>query len=304
MSLFFSTSGAWGSGIGTLTPAQFDQNFWSIYGALNGFNVALTSSVVGIASIDQVSGSNDEFTISLTSGHIDGPFVESYLVFAAKGNWQPNTAYAVGDVVAYNGALYEVIFAHTSHATFSAGANDGQANDFYRLLIAFGGATLPLSGTPGEMLTKLSNADYDTGWSFAVGIPAGGAAGEALFNVTSPAGGAWASPISPVPMKILTVTSAIIGASLSQPINTFFQCIITGGIAVSITDDPTDIVPVGSEFHWLQGSSHPVTFTATGSPLPTLNGIDGFHNETGGVGSVVTLKKIAHNTYDLFGRLA
>lgn len=150
----------WGAGQGSnLSAAQVDANFWTLYQAIQSVTA---QAGVGVASAT-VSG--DQLSFGLTDGTTLGPYTLPTVTLNPRGNWSASTAYAVNDVVSASGNVYLVTFAHTSGATFSAGANDGAGHDYYGLLFNIPGNTLPVGGATGQVLKKNSATNYDTGWT-------------------------------------------------------------------------------------------------------------------------------------------
>lgn len=150
----------WGSGQGSnLSATQVDTNFWTLWEAVQSVTA---ETGVGIASAT-VDG--DQLTFTLTDATTLGPFTLPTIALNPRGNWEASTGYAVNDIVYATGNVYLVIFDHTSEETFSAGANDGDGHDYYRLLFEIPGNTLPAGGTTGQVLNKVSDDNYDTGWS-------------------------------------------------------------------------------------------------------------------------------------------
>jgi hypothetical protein len=188
----------WGGGQGSdLAAVTIDLNFWLCFSAIQ----ALEDNVVvnaGIDYINQPSGSNF-FYVHLTNHAVLGPFVIPTSQWNARGAWAATTAYGVYDLVTDNGSLYLVITAHTSGATFSAGATDGLGHNLYSLLLAQPSNSLPAAGSPGQKLVRITSTPYTTQWkddvvrlvSFVAGQPL---PGELLMqysvveNMTLPVG--------------------------------------------------------------------------------------------------------------------
>lgn len=152
--------GRWTGGGAPLSAANLDANFYTLQAAING--ISLTPGV-GVASISQPSATTLLFT--MTDATTKGPFSLPVGQFTYRGNWAASTAYAVNDVFQVNGAIYTVIFAHTSAATFVAGANDGAGHNYYSVMFTFPADVLPAGGATGQALTKISGTDYNVQWS-------------------------------------------------------------------------------------------------------------------------------------------
>lgn len=87
--------------------------------------------------------------------------------------------------------------------------------------------------------------------------------------------------------------------------NSYSRCSNASGCLVTIPENSDIAFPLFTELHFRQCTDGSITIDnpITGSPL-IINGISGFLNETDGQGSVITLKKIDADEWDLFGRLA
>jgi len=152
----------WGAGQGSnLTNVQVDDNFWFLYELIVALQEEGSGGDGGIASFSVVGAS---LFVTLTSGAVLGPYPLPVAQWNPRGAWAPTTAYAIQDVVSNGGALYLVIFPHTSGATFNANANDGAGHNFYALLLAEPSAILPAGGAALAVLAKHSATDFDTEW--------------------------------------------------------------------------------------------------------------------------------------------
>jgi hypothetical protein len=81
------------------------------------------------------------------------------------------------------------------------------------------------------------------------------------------------------------------------------RCTNAAGCNVIIPLNDDDAIPIHSEFHFRRGpDAGQITIEET--PGVTLNGIEGFVNECGPAGAVMTLKKVDEDEWDLFGLLA
>lgn len=174
VAITFRTSGAWGSGSGAnLTAAQVDGNFYALKQAVEYIE---DNPVEGV-SVDAISQTGNTLTFHLTNGTTQGPFTLPPAAITFQGDWTPATPYVVGDIVADETGLYIVTYAHTSEATFDAGANSGSGADWYQLILSLAAPVLAgladvliASPAPDEVLT------YDgTNWINAA--PTGGGGG-------------------------------------------------------------------------------------------------------------------------------
>src|ERR1035437_8789427 len=148
----------WGGGQGSdLAAVTIDLNFWLCFSAIQALedNIAVNA---GIDYINQPSGGN-LFYVHLTNHAVLGPFVIPTAQWSARGPWAATTVYGAYDLVTQGGSLYLVLIAHTSGATFSAGATDGLGHNLYSLLLASPANSLPGGGTVGQKLAKASGSD-------------------------------------------------------------------------------------------------------------------------------------------------
>jgi hypothetical protein len=137
-------------------------NFWLCFSAIQ----ALEDSVSVNAGIDYINQPADGnlFYVHLTNHAVLGPFVIPTSTWNARGAWTATTIYGAYDLVTNGGSLYLVLIAHTSAATFSAGATDGSGHNLYSLLLAQPANALPTGGDQGAKLVKSSATDYATTW--------------------------------------------------------------------------------------------------------------------------------------------
>jgi hypothetical protein len=157
-----------------LSSFQGDENIYTLDARITATQAMITASR-GIVSITSSLG---ELTFNMSDSTTEGPIAMPVAAFLDRGAWAPLTAYAVNDTFDINGTLYRVLFAHTSAATFSAGANDGLGHNYYSAMLSLPGNSLPTGGATGQMLKKSSGADFDVTWGYPV--PTGGAATQVL----------------------------------------------------------------------------------------------------------------------------
>lgn len=109
-------------------------------------------------------------------------------------------------------------------------------------------------------------------------------------------------PFSPAPVaKTLTDTAHTLTL---DDINTYMRMTGTdtsGVTTITIPTNATVPIPVDSDFHFRQCAADSLLFTAAGGV--TLNYPTDSHNNTDVIGAVVTLRKVATNEWDLFGKL-
>jgi hypothetical protein len=153
MTLVYRTAGAWGPGKGSdLTPAEADGDLYE----LDTRTANLETTV--IVSIAYITVSGDQMYIHMTDHSIQGPFTlpSGTGAWVFRSAWTSLTAYNVNDVITSFGAVYLVIFAHTSQTTFDPNANDGFGHNFYSLLLA----------APAIAVYTVATATFTPGTSF------------------------------------------------------------------------------------------------------------------------------------------
>src|ERR1035437_1266084 len=164
-SLVYRTTDAtrWGGGQGSyLAAVTIDLNFWILFSAVQALqNIAIGA---GVDYINQPEGGNI-FYVHLTNHRVLGPFIIPTSNWNPKGPWVAVTSYAAYDTVTNNGSLYLVLIAHTSGATFSAGATDGSGHNLYSLLVSSPANSLPGGGTNRQSLVKSGSTPYITAWT-------------------------------------------------------------------------------------------------------------------------------------------
>jgi hypothetical protein len=185
----------WGTGTGAdLSAAQFDMDMWTLQTAINGLTLA---TPVGISTFTVTGGT---FTVTLTDATVQGPFDLPLLHWNARGAWAASTAYAVADTFYVNGAAYEVLIAHTSATTFSAGATDGLGHNLYGEILVSPSNMLPTGGSTGQVLAKNSATDFDTVFITPHYVIPGGTTGQVLSKTSSTDYAlAWINPPGGIP---------------------------------------------------------------------------------------------------------
>jgi hypothetical protein len=138
----------WGGGQGSdLAAVTIDLNFWTLFSAVQALEDHMSVGA-GIDYINQPVGGN-LFYVHLTDHRVLGPFVIPMGQWQPRGNWAPNTSYAAYDVVGNAGSAYLITIPHTSGATFSAFATDGQGHLLYNVILQAVGQ-VPAGGTVGQ----------------------------------------------------------------------------------------------------------------------------------------------------------
>ncbi len=220
-----------------------------------------------------------------------------------RGDWAPSTIYLASDTVQHAGVVYVVPTNHTSALTFDPGANDGSGHDFYSPLFDLPALTIPVGGGEGYVLSKASDTDYDMQWQNR-GVPAGGSAGEVLTKASGDDFDFEFSSASFVPVVVTVPGSSFTPSALSQA-NRYYRCTNAAGCTVTIPVDVNVAFPIGTELHFRQcGAGAVALFGESDSDGDVfLDPGDNFNAVTAGQGSVVTVKKVGVDEWDVFGRL-
>ncbi len=233
----------WGTGKGSnLTNVEGDTNIWELHGRLL-VQEARPDPSAGIDYFETVSTS---FYVHMTDASVLGPYAMPVAIFKSRGEWAPATAYAVLDTFTINGALYEVIFAHTSAGSFDAGANDGMGHDYYSLMIQTPGASMPTGGATGQVLQKSTSSNYAVTWGWK--FPTGGTAGKILVQQSGTQdNAAWETPDASLigfePVTGSTLSSTNVADAIEEAANIVAgkqtMWIPAGAMSPNITDGPT-----------------------------------------------------------------
>ena len=161
MGYTFRTDGPWGVGIGQdLTPIQVDTNFWQAIQDI----AAKAPQGVGIAGFSVIG---NLMTVVLTDHTLMGPYTLPVANLVFRGEWQPEFSYYTNSIITANGSTYIVLMNHMSAMTFDPGANDGEGNDYYGLLLQNPGMVVPDGGAVGAFLRKATTADWSMRWQTA-----------------------------------------------------------------------------------------------------------------------------------------
>lgn len=272
-SLTYRTTDAtrWGGGIGTdLSAVQIDLNFWTLFSSLQALEDHQEVNA-GIDFINQPAGGN-LFYIHLTNHQVLGPFVIPTSQWNPRGNWAPLTAYAPYDVVSENGSVYLITIGHTSAATFSAFATDGDGHLLYNLILEQPTNQLPTDGTPGQRLAKAPGSPFDTEWisdrvRMSVFVPGVASSGQLLLQycvtdlMTLPAGLAGSVFFSAIhPAANATYVVNLNGAAVAtitftgpSPVDLVVSCpsdvdCVPGDIITLTAPAPADVVQSNISF--------------------------------------------------------
>jgi hypothetical protein len=103
------------------------------------------------------------------------------------------------------------------------------------------------------------------------------------------------------PTQTLAVTGTTLAPTIAQA-SFYFRCTNAAGCAVEIPNNTDVAFLVDAEIHFRQCGAGGLEFS--GGVGVTLNYPEGFLPSTNTLGAVVTAKKVAANSWDLFGLLA
>jgi hypothetical protein len=329
--IIYRTGGAWGPGVdANLAPAQVDGNFYDLDSRTKNLELHPVQPVQ-ITSFQSVG---NQLYIYMSDGSVQGPVTLPTQKWYFRGNWAPNTVYAIDDVFSGpDGGAYIVTYDHTSQTSFDPGANDGHGHDYYGLLLKPAASTLPIGGASGSVLTKSSDTDFAVTWA-TIPIPPGGQATQVLtkFSV-APGDGGWDWPTlsnlfdvfigafypltdgdylrwsagegrwtnQPRPM------SNVVEASSWDPVvgdeGTFM--VLTNDTAdtvITIPNDSTQNFAIGSELHVHQDGTGKVTIVGDVGVVILKHA--SFAAQLLGQYATASVKKTAANEWRLFGLLS
>src|SRR5262245_28990883 len=124
MTIYYVTTGAWGSGTGTpLAAAQVDGNFYDVDQRI----VNLVGNIASGKMIDHVTYTSSSFTLHYTDSTSD-VIALPVATLNYVGAWANSTAYFAGNLITNAGSFYQVLEDHTSPAPptpFNPNATDG-----------------------------------------------------------------------------------------------------------------------------------------------------------------------------------
>lgn len=275
MTIVYRTSGPWGAGKGAnLVPAEVDGNFFDVSRRVTVLEDNAPAASNGIAYFN-IGGTNNElFYVHMTNGTIQGPFALPQKTWTFRGPWTPSIVYNADDVVTMVGSVYLVLFNHISAAIFDPGANDGLGHDFYGLLLSNPANVLPAGGLQGQYLVKSADADYAVGWQTPVVFPA-----QKLLEAPDPT---------------YTLTNSNVAS--------YVRCVNASGCTIVIPNDATLSFPLSTEMSFRQCTDGGIVLSPDIDVV--FNVISGLQSKTARNGAVITAKKIATNSWDVFGLLS
>jgi hypothetical protein len=132
ISITYRTDGPWGPGKGAnLSPREADENFWN---AAQGIQAILDNpdAAVQITAITYTAGG---LNFLMSDGSTIGPVPVPVVTFYFRGEWTPNTSYAVLDTFTVSGVgLFLVLQPHVSDPTFDPNRQIG-GNPVYQIML-------------------------------------------------------------------------------------------------------------------------------------------------------------------------
>jgi hypothetical protein len=329
--ILYRTAGPWGSGTGAnLTAAQVDGNFHDVAGRVQYLELHPPTPI----QISSFTSVGNQLYIYMSDGTVQGPLAMPEVRWYFRGQWLPNTVYAINDV--FNGpdtATYIVMTGHTSNASFNAADNDGHGHNYYSILFTTPASNIPTAGGTGYVLTKRTANSYDMIWT-TVPPPPGGDVGQVLVKFGEGDGEAdwnflridglydvflgaqyplrdgdylrWSNSLQQwtnQPRPILNVVRASSWNPVPGDEGTFM--VLTNGTTLTkiiIPNNNFNPFPIGSELHVHQDGTGVVTIEADVG-VTILKHVS-FSNQLLGQYATVTVKKTDLNEWRLFGLLA
>src|SRR5215475_2054334 len=133
MTIYYVTTGPWGTGTGVPhPPAEADGNFYDLDQRI----VGLTADLADGKRIDFVTYTDTDFTFHYTDATTQ-TIPLPVLLMQYVGSWAPSTPYVRGNLFTESGThgFYQVLEDHTSASTFDPNATDGSTanNPLYSL---------------------------------------------------------------------------------------------------------------------------------------------------------------------------
>jgi hypothetical protein len=158
ISITYRTDGPWGSGIGhNLAARNIDENFWNAIQAIQ----ELIDNPLEPVQITSITYDSRGLVFQMSDGTTIGPVPVPVLTFYYRGDWQPNTTYAVLDVVTVSGSgLYMILQNHVSDPTFDPNRQIG-GQPVYKIMLPMDvPGTLYLTDLADTVITSPVAGDY------------------------------------------------------------------------------------------------------------------------------------------------
>lgn len=289
VSVTFNTAGAWGAGVGILSAAQVDTNFYNLKVAVEELQDDRPQPN-NIASI-VANAAGTAWTVFLDDGTQLGPLPVPILQFRDRGAYAAGLVLAGLDVFSVEGqGIYSVVIPHTAAATFDETAADTPiaANT----LIAGGQYKISTVGTTDFTLIGADNNSVGTVFiATGAGIGSGTAAPLLYHKIIG-------ALLSDGGVTTETTTARTLSLSDAEKyIRTM------NGAAVSITIPPNADVAfaVSTTVAIEQAGGGAVTFVAGAGVV--INTAGTHSPTTNGQYAVMQAKKVDTNEWTVFGNL-
>lgn len=101
--------------------------------------------------------------------------------------------------------------------------------------------------------------------------------------------------------SIVATVSATTHAPVLSDSNGYKRCTNAAGCAVTLPDNADVAFAIDTEITYRQCAAGAVSFDQPTDSAVTINGLEGFLQQTGVIGAVVTVKKVGTDTWDLIG---
>jgi len=216
MTIYFVTSGAWGSGTGSpLAAAQVDGNFYDVDQRI----VGLTADLAEGKRIDFVTYTTTDMTFHYTDATTQ-TIPLPVMTMRYVGSWMPSTIYTIGDLFTQGNGFYQVLENHTSALTFDPNATDGSTanNPLYSLW-------MPLY----DSLDSLTDVDIGTG--------------VAIGDVLAWDGAQWSNQTAAAPSLVLNdLTDVIITAATNGQVLKWNGSNWINAVVATALDDANDVL--------------------------------------------------------------
>lgn len=113
-----------------LTIPEIDGNFIDLDGRLAALETAFSVN----PAIEDFEVIGSDFYVLMSDATVLGPYPLPVVTPNPRGEWTPFTSYSKYDWVHFEGATYQILFNHTSAASFDPGAESG-GYDLYEVMV-------------------------------------------------------------------------------------------------------------------------------------------------------------------------
>jgi hypothetical protein len=114
--------------------------------------------------------------------------------------------------------------------------------------------------------------------------------------------GPFTLPQAPFRPSVTATVSAATYAPVIGDVNSYKRCTNATACLVTLPTNASVAFPIDTELTFRQAAAGQVEIVGAGGV--TINGVTGFDNKSAVQGAVITVKKVATNTWDLLGLLA